>query len=401
MARTATILTIFLASPSDVSKERDVVSRTVARWNSLHSQSKSVIFELLKWEDSVAAGFGHDGQDVINQQIPPYDLLISLFWTRLGTPTPRSISGSSEEYEIALTRLRSGEAVEISFYFKDAPFNPREVNLSQLSLVYEFEKKVQFDGAFTKRFTDEDSLQFEIDLLLDKVSGRLSGTRIALSNTSSNQNAAALATIATVSADDEDGDLGLFDISDSLQAHSLEATRLLGLMTDRLNELAATTSEVNKSLSDISATRPLEPADVKPLIKRMSANMNEYSEFVEDHSANYAENIFLMSNDIRNLIEVSKDFSHTAPDGLTNLEFLRQTLETMIVNTSSSNESMIGMRDTTASLQRTTSEFNKSKRRVVKNIDILIEINKSIISINENSIFELDKLIFSIKSRKD
>ncbi len=169
MARTATILTIFLASPGDVSKERDIVSKAVSRWNSVHSQSKSVIFELIRWEDSVAAGFGRDGQDVINQQVHPYDLLIALFWTRLGTPTLRSSSGSSEEYEIALNRYSSGENIEISFYFKDAAFNPREVDLDQLSLVYDFERKVQSDGAFTKIFTDEDSLQFEIGLLLDRV----------------------------------------------------------------------------------------------------------------------------------------------------------------------------------------------------------------------------------------
>ncbi len=172
-------------------------------------------------------------------------------------------------------------------------------------------------------------------------------------------------------------------------------------MTEKIVELSAVTNEMTESLSDISATRPLQPSDVKPLIKCLAESMNSYSAFIEEHNPVYAENVFLMSTDIRNLIYVSKDFAPNASDGVESLQLLRGNLEAMVLNATVANESMLQMRDTTASLQRTTTELNKAKRRIVKNIDGIIEINKNLISSNEKSIFELDKLMILVKSKRE
>ena len=79
MPRNATILTIFVASPSDVSEERELLDRIVARTNSLLARITPVRLELLRWERDTSPAFGKDPQSVINKQIPQdFDIFIGI-----------------------------------------------------------------------------------------------------------------------------------------------------------------------------------------------------------------------------------------------------------------------------------------------------------------------------------
>ena len=139
MPRTVTSITVFLASPTDVDHEREFVARTIQEWNDLNGRHRGVQFELLRYESSVSAGFGKDGQDVINTQIgEDYDLLIAIFWKRLGSATPRARSGTVEEYERAFERYKNGENVDISFIFKYVTVDFRKEDISQLNALTTF-----------------------------------------------------------------------------------------------------------------------------------------------------------------------------------------------------------------------------------------------------------------------
>lgn len=111
-------ITIFLASPSDTAGERKAVKDIVDEINRTRGDIDSVHLELLKWETSTIPAFGNDPQDVINSQIGSnYDVFIGIMWKKFGTPTPRSESGTKEEFDNAYSRYKSGEKVEIMFYF--------------------------------------------------------------------------------------------------------------------------------------------------------------------------------------------------------------------------------------------------------------------------------------------
>lgn len=100
MTFVATVVRILIASPSDLRDERDRVERTIHRWNALHAAHVGVVLMPVRWETNASAEMGGSAQDLINRQIvDDSDVLIGMFWTRLGTPTTTSVSGTAEELQ--------------------------------------------------------------------------------------------------------------------------------------------------------------------------------------------------------------------------------------------------------------------------------------------------------------
>jgi hypothetical protein len=410
MPKSITLITVFLASPGDLGSERDVVGRCIAEWNQLYGSNRLINFDLIRWETSISAGFGHDGQDVINQQVgDEYDVLIALFWNRLGSETPRASSGTAEEYERALARFKLGESIEIAFYFKDADVNPREIDLDQLRKVYEFEKSVQQQGALSKRFTDDESLKFEINLLLDRLARNFGNSNavgfsrkipVVISSDASHLSTG----LDTVSSNQSKGfieeELGLFDISDNLNTHASEATSALKKMVSNLNWLGSQVDQASGSMNAISATRALESSDAKPMILAISSAMDRYSDTVEIELPTFSENTSLMASDIRSLIDVSYDFVEHNDQALDQLEPFRLVIEQMQIGMESSISGFTGMITVVKGLQRTTSVFNKARRRLVANVEGVVSSIQSSRALIMQAIVELDALIAYVRRQR-
>ena len=117
------IIKIFLASPSDVKHERDIVFALKDDIDQLIGKPNKLRFEFVNWERSAYPGFGDDAQDVINLNIGnDFDIFIGIFWLKFGTPTNRAESGTKEEFDIALEKYRSSpDTNHIMIYFKTAP----------------------------------------------------------------------------------------------------------------------------------------------------------------------------------------------------------------------------------------------------------------------------------------
>lgn len=135
MPRQEQILSVFLASPSDVSEERARLEEVISELNQSWSRSLSIRLDLIRWETHAYPGFGVDPQDVINRQIPPdYDIFIGIMWYRFGTATGRAESGTEEEFMRAKAKWDADKsAIDLMVYFKDAPVSPSQVDPSQLS----------------------------------------------------------------------------------------------------------------------------------------------------------------------------------------------------------------------------------------------------------------------------
>ncbi|MEM7589958.1 MAG: hypothetical protein AAF383_00280 [Cyanobacteria bacterium P01_A01_bin.83] len=141
------LLKIFLASPSDVSRERDYIEEVVEEINRSTAPSKGVRLEVVRSEKNTYPGYGGGGQAVLNAQIAnmeEYELFVGIMWNRLGTPTPRAESGTVEEYERAVAAFESNGKPNIWFYFREAASQLNsESELEQRSKVLAFKKKVQ------------------------------------------------------------------------------------------------------------------------------------------------------------------------------------------------------------------------------------------------------------------
>lgn len=128
MAYDSRVYRILIASPSDVLDERQLAVRVMQDWNDLHSTNRRVTVLPLRWETHSAPEYNTRPQEAINRRIvDDCDLLVGIFWTKLGTPTGEADSGTLEEIERV---ARAGKPVML--YFSGAPIEPDKVDLPQL-----------------------------------------------------------------------------------------------------------------------------------------------------------------------------------------------------------------------------------------------------------------------------
>jgi hypothetical protein len=145
-------LRIFIASPSDVSAERDIVSNVVVPEiqrifgdNQLLGNKHQIELEAIRWETHAWPDVGDDAQDVINKEIGDYDILVGIMWKRFGTPTKRAGSGTGEEFERAYEYFKAYQKPKIMFYFRTDPFYT-----TTASELVQFQKVVKFRGKLEK-----------------------------------------------------------------------------------------------------------------------------------------------------------------------------------------------------------------------------------------------------------
>lgn len=136
MAYQATVLNVMIASPSDVAEERQLVRDAIYEWNAIHSKQFGVMLNPVGWETHVAPEMGNRPQEIINTRIlNDTDILIGIFWTRLGTETGEYVSGTVEEItkHIASNKLTS-------IYICDRPLPPSQFTDQYLKLKNQIEE---------------------------------------------------------------------------------------------------------------------------------------------------------------------------------------------------------------------------------------------------------------------
>jgi hypothetical protein len=116
-----------IASPSDVDEEREIAVRVIQDWNDRHSCARKVTLLPLRWETHTAPEYNVRPQEVVNRAIvDDCDLLIGIFWTRVGTPTGIADSGTLEEIERV---AKAGKPVML--YFSHVGADPHGLNVEQ------------------------------------------------------------------------------------------------------------------------------------------------------------------------------------------------------------------------------------------------------------------------------
>jgi hypothetical protein len=153
----ATVYRVLIASPGDLAEERDRIERVVHGWNMTHADADRVVLLPVRWETHAVPEYGARPQDVINRGIvADCDILIGAFWTRLGTPTGISESGTLEEIE---QFYQAGKPVLL--YFSAKPINPNQVDWDQLRRVREFRTRLE-QIALVAEFDSPADLQIKL-----------------------------------------------------------------------------------------------------------------------------------------------------------------------------------------------------------------------------------------------
>lgn len=163
MSYEAKVLSILIASPSDVQEEREIAVKTIQEWNELHSSSKQVVLLPVRWETHTTPEYGARPQELINKQIvDECDILIGIFWTKLGSPTGVADSGTLEEID----RVASSNK-PIMLYFSRATMDPEQIDTEQLIKLREFKAKT-YKNALVENFNNQIDFKDKLSKQLER-----------------------------------------------------------------------------------------------------------------------------------------------------------------------------------------------------------------------------------------
>lgn len=175
MPTLGTIVRVLIASPSDCAEERDVVTDVIYEWNAANTLSTPIIIEPIRWETHAIPELGDRPQALINRRLVDVsDILVGVFWTRLGTDTGVAASGTVEEIE---QFQESGRPVML--YFSTAPVKLESIDLDQYTKLKTFRDSIKNQGLIFE-FNSNEQLQVQFTRHLATVMKNLAEANAAV-----------------------------------------------------------------------------------------------------------------------------------------------------------------------------------------------------------------------------
>lgn len=158
MARLSVHIPTFIASASDVEKEKEAVQEIIEKfqnelkWNSLHLTS-------FHWKWDGRASILDSAQLFIDKYLNKSELAIVIFGNRLGTPISinNKETGMMHELRIASEKVIEGTGDDVLLYFKTGTTNEDLLKfkneLKEKSILfYEYSDLEEFEGVFSRHF---------------------------------------------------------------------------------------------------------------------------------------------------------------------------------------------------------------------------------------------------------
>ncbi len=130
----ATTFSVLIASPGDLAEERLAATEAIHEWNALHSAAEGVVLLPVKWETHAVPTAGVRPQEAVNRQLVDHcDILVGMFWTKLGTSTGVAESGTVEEIDQFVAAKKPA-----LLYFSERPISPGKIDIDQHQKLKEF-----------------------------------------------------------------------------------------------------------------------------------------------------------------------------------------------------------------------------------------------------------------------
>ncbi|MBL4894915.1 MAG: hypothetical protein JKY59_08655 [Emcibacter sp.] len=385
MPRNETILSVFVASPSDVSEEREILETIAQELNKIWSHNLNVRLDLIKWETDTVPGFGDYSQDVINDQInDEYDIFIAIFWSKIGTPTKKADSGTIEEFNRAYEKHKKDpNSIDLMVYFKDQAIQPSEMDPNQLKKIQDLKIQLGEKGGLYYVFKSpkdfESSLRNHLSKIVQKWARKLPNNNILKATSKYETGPSIHSHIEEEIIEDEYGLLDYMEIYEEKMHDMTSSFTRMGEATDKIgSQFSQKTKEIN-SLND--KNNQISLAQTRKIINLASMDMNQYSEILESQiniaSTSREEAFNALSKVISLSIEL-RDF-----DKEKEFDELEESLKALIDVTGGITGSLSDFRETISNLPRLTAKLNKSKRKNVNALDnVLIEVETTARTVN-------------------
>jgi hypothetical protein len=157
MTFNAQVFGVFIASPSDLTEERDAATDVINAWNARHAAAEGVVLLPVRWETHARPQSGIRPQQAINNQlVSKCDILLGMFWTRVGTSTGIAESGTLEEIDQFVAASKPA-----LLYFSRRPIDPAKIDMKQHAKLKAF-KKLTLKNSLTGDFADIASLRDQL-----------------------------------------------------------------------------------------------------------------------------------------------------------------------------------------------------------------------------------------------
>lgn len=157
---------VFLASPGDVTVERQHIRQFFERYNQHTAHLWNVRFEVVDWENYSTVGVGRPQELITQQTLEKYRdslaLVIGIMAQRFGSPTGKAESGTEEEFNWAMESHQKHGFPEIKWFFRkvnklEMPTDPAQARQA----IEQWEKVL----AFRRRMQDLDNPVFYTEYL--------------------------------------------------------------------------------------------------------------------------------------------------------------------------------------------------------------------------------------------
>jgi hypothetical protein len=186
---TKRILRIVVASPSDVNDERQRLDNVISEINRGIGDAMAITLELIKWETDTYPQFHPMGpQGAVDQglRLEDCDIIIGIFWTKLGTPTVSGETGTEHELRSAheIWKQREGQPNRrplIMLYINNADFDTRSIALlDSRRAVLQFRDTFTLEGALYGEYKGpqefEDAIRNHLTRFLKSLNGDITAS---------------------------------------------------------------------------------------------------------------------------------------------------------------------------------------------------------------------------------
>ena len=350
MAQTITLYKIFLASPSDLKEERNLLEEIVDELNLSSFNNSGLKIELIKWETHVNPGIGSYIQEVVNSDIKEdYDIFIGILWGRFGTPTQNYGSGTEEEFNIAFKRYMAKQSsLKVMFYFKQAPIPMEQIDIDSISSIRSFKSSLGDKGVLYWDYNTTEEFQKLLRIQLTRKVQELH--QISYKNT----------IIVNESEESFEDELGLIDYMEEGEESFHDIEDILIRMTDAIEWIGKRFTERTEEINKQTSLNPdLGNKTKRRLVNAAAEDMNSFNTRLKTEIPLFSETYKRGIDSFSNAIKISSELQIDKEADISNTI---ESLDTFINSIEESNHDCKRFKDTIDTFPRMTKEFNAAKR---------------------------------------
>jgi hypothetical protein len=320
-------------------------------------------------------------QNIINSDIPTYDLFIGLLWTKFGTPTKDYSSGTEEEFNIAHKRfLLDNNSVQILLYFKNSsPQSLSDIDPEQLTKIREFKSSLGDKNVLYWDFNLKDELERFLRIHIPKrILNLLTVTNLPVKVSTLNNE-------ITIGNDIGNEDFGIIDYQEFIEESFAISTHALGRIAEAIEWIGV---EMNRKVAEINnlvtknRNQPLSIKVQRTIFKRTANVMNDFANRIEPEIPIYIINFEKGIDSFSKLITI---YINDFEDKELEIGEASDSLDSLIINIKFALNSMNEFLTTVDCLPKMSKELNNSRRNVVtilsnflKKLEISITIGKEV-----------------------